>query len=352
MTPDPTQGSEQSDFGFGSAEAGAKGGKARAAKLSKEARSAIARKGGLARHSAGRPTDQLPKAMCGGEQPLRLGMLEVPCYVLDDERRVITMRGMQAALGMSTSGGAPRMAILARSIALTPSQGNDLAVRLESPIEFVMPQGGVAHGYEGLLLVNIAETILDARRAGVITPRYAHIAQAAEILLAAFASVGIIALIDEATGYQNVRRRLALAELLDNYISDKMNFWTKTFPDEFYEEYFRLQSWDSSKLRAGDGKPAEIGKFTRDVVYRRMHPWIVRELEEKNPCIVPGRRMYKHHMWLSQELGHPALKEHLAKIITIMKLSTDMLDFNQKLTKVLGQAGDQGFFDEFFRGEN
>lgn len=79
------------------------------------------------------------------------------------------MRGMQTALGMGMGGGATRMASLARMIALNSSQGNDLAVRLESPIEFVMPQGGVAHGYEGLLLVNICETSDDdpKRQGGV-----------------------------------------------------------------------------------------------------------------------------------------------------------------------------------------
>lgn len=338
-------------LGFGSAEAGSLGGKARAEKLSREKRSEIARNA-AAKRWAGSEEKSMPKAVCGGEQPLRLGNVEVPCYVLEDERRVVTLRGMQSALGLAVGGGATRMAALARLIADNPSQGNDLALRLESPIAFVLPKGGVGHGYEGLLLVNICETILDARRAGRLTSRYQNVARAAELVLAAFAAVGIVALIDEATGYQSLRRRFALAEILDKYISDRLNPWTKTFPDEYYTNLFRLLGWDFSRLRPGDSKPAEIGRITRDVVYRRLSPGLVTELEKHNPYVVPGRRMFKHHQWLTTEIGHPALREHLAKIITTMTLSPDWLTFERNLNKVLPLPGDQQFFDEFFKEDD
>lgn len=290
----------------------------------------------------------MPVALCGGQEPLRIGNLEIPCYVLDNQKRVITLSGMQSALSMSASGGSPRLASFAQSIADNPSMAKDLSSRLESPIEFVLPKGGTANGYDATLLADLCDAILEARKNGKITPRYEAIAAAAEMLVRGFAIVGVIALIDEATGYEKVRRRLELAEILDSYLSDKLNPWTKTFPDEFYTELFRLKGWDFASLRPGDGKPAEVGLITREVVYRRLHPGIVQELERQNPQIVPGRRMFKHHQWLSQELGHPALREHLAKIVTTMVFSDDWLDFQRKLQRILPMHGDQGYFDEFF----
>lgn len=290
----------------------------------------------------------LPKALCGGTTPLRIGMLEIPCYVLQDERRVIGINGMQMAVGMRPSGGTPRLAYLAARFADNPSQAQDLTSRLDSPIQFTLPGGGIGHGYEAMLLVNLCELLLDARRRGEITPRYQRYAEAAEITLAAFAVVGIIALIDEATGYQAYRRRNALAELLDRFLSDKLNRWTKTFPDDYYIHAFRLLGLDWTKLKPGDPKPAEIGAFTREHVYRRLAPGIVRELEKCNPYILPGRRRHKHHQWPSTEIGHPALREHVGKVLTVMMLSDDMLQFNRNLTKALGRPYDQGFFDEFF----
>lgn len=334
-----------------SSKGAAKGGRERAKSMSPEERSAIASRAASARWSGGTQEEGLPKAVCGGLEPLRIGDVEIPCYVLEDEKRVITVSGMQMALGMAASGGSPRMAQFALQIADNPSMGNDLSSRLESPIEFALPKGGIAKGYEATMLADLCDAILEARKKQRLTERYSHIAHAAELLVRGFATVGIIALVDEATGYQYVRRRLALAELLDKYLDDKLNRWTKTFDDDYYIELFRLLGMDYENLRPGDGKPPEIGRHTKEIVYRRLHPGIVQELERSNPYVVPGRRLHKHHQWLTREMGHPVLKEHLAKIITTMKLSDDWLSFQRNLNKAVPMVGDQGFFDEFFKDD-
>lgn len=332
-------------------EMGKKGGRARAQKLSPEERSKIARKASSVRWAKGREESDLPKALCGGQEPLRLGnFVEIPCYVLDgdferdEDRRVITASGMQRAIGMAASGGSPRLASFAISIASNSVVASDLAARLNDPIEFVMPGGGIAKGYSATLLADLCDAVLEARRQGKLTPRYKEIGEAAEVVVRALANVGIVALVDEATGYQYIRGRLALAELLDRYLADNLNRWTKTFSDDFYIHLFRLLGWDYSRLKPGDPKPAEIGRITRDVVYRRLHPGIVEELEKRNPCVVPGKRFHKHHQWLSQEIGHPALKEHLARIETIMALSDNWLDFENKLQRALPMQWDTSFF--------
>ena len=340
---------------FGSKQAGRKGGKARAKNLTKEKRSDIARKGAAARWAKDAEERGLPKALCGGSEPLRIGDIEFPCYVLEDgavptdeDRRVITTSGMRAALGMTSSGGSPRLVAFARQIADNPSMGNNLAARLESPIEFIPPNGGIAKGYPATLLADLCDSILEARMKGKLTERYQNIANAAEVVMRGFANVGIIALIDEATGYQSLRRRLELAEILDRYLDDKLNKWTKTFDDDYYIELFRLKGWDYKNLKPGDSKPAEIGKITRDIVYRTLHPGIVEELERMNPYVVTGKRMHKHHQWLTREVGHVELKIHLTKIITTMKFSNDFLEFKQKLSKIVPMVHEQGWFDKFF----
>lgn len=333
---------------FGSSEAGKKGGKARAKKLTPEQKSEIARRAAAARWAkvTGRAAgDDTPRAICGGDTPMRIGDVEIPCYVLDDERRVITLSGVFQGIGMSIGGGLTRLVAFANQIADSAAMASDLSIRLESPIEFIPPKGGVAKGYEATLLADLCDAILEARKNGNLTERYREIGMAAETLVRGFAIVGIIALVDEATGFEKFRKRFQLAEILDRYLSDKLNPWTKTFSDEFYEHLFRLLGWDYTKLKAGDRKPAEIGKITRDVVYRRLHPGIVQELETANPYVVPGRRLHKHHQWLTMEIGHPALKEHLGKVETVMKLSDNWLDFQNKLQRALPMQWDTGYFD-------
>jgi hypothetical protein len=232
-----------------------RGGKARASKLSAQERSDLARRAAAARWEKEGEDRDLPRALCGGKEPLRLGDVEIPCYVLEDERRVVTSSGLLSALGMGIGGGLTRLAGLARTIADNPSMAGDLVSRLESPIEFIPGSKGIAKGYEATILGQLCDAILEARVQGRLTPRYDHIGAAAEVLARAFMTVGIIALVDEATGYQEVRRRMDLAEILDRYLDDNLNRWTKTFPDEFYVLFFKLKGWDYENLKAGDFNP-------------------------------------------------------------------------------------------------
>lgn len=133
-----------------------------------------------------------------------------------------------------------------------------------------------------------------------------HIVEQCKILLRGFAEVGITALVDEATGYQEVRDRLALQKILDKYITNEWAKWTKTFPDEFYKELFRLKC---VRYPYGDkgNKPSYVGHWTNDVIYKRLAPGVLRELRENNPRRPSGSRQRKHHQHLTRDYGHPAL---------------------------------------------
>ncbi|MGB6539842.1 MAG: hypothetical protein WBF03_03075 [Xanthobacteraceae bacterium] len=76
-------------------------------------------------------------------------------------------------------------------------------------------------------------TWLRAREAGKLQKQQLGKAQKAEILTRALAETGIAALVDEATGYQNVRPQNALQEYLAHIIRKELAAWVKKFPDEF-----------------------------------------------------------------------------------------------------------------------
>ena len=83
-----------------------------------------------------------------------------------------------------------------------------------------------------------------------------------DLLIRALATVGIIALVDEATGYQDTRLKAALAKILEKYIVEEYRPWTMTFPHEFYKEIFRLKGWkryDPNRLK----RPSVIGHYTK-----------------------------------------------------------------------------------------
>src|SRR5581483_9802031 len=101
--------------------------------------------------------------------------------------------------------------------------------------------GVIAHGYEASALADMCDVILDARKTGILRARQLHYADYCEVLLRSFARVGIIALVDEATGYQYDRPRRELEEQLKKYLSESLRRWVRTFPADYFKHLCRLR---------------------------------------------------------------------------------------------------------------
>ena len=319
----------------------AEGGRARAAKLTAEERSLAARQAAAARWGKPLPDPlvadgpALPVATYGSpDRPLRIGSIEIPCYVLDDGRRVLSQVGLQLGIGFSRSGGKSGSRRLPYFLASLEAKGLDLkglTARASEPLVFVPSHGGrTALGYEATILPEVCEAVLEARRHKLLNPQQARLAQQCEILLGGLARVGIIALVDEATGYQDQRARDALAKILEAFVAKELRPWVRTFEPEFYKEMFRLRGIPYS---GSPKKPAYIGHLTNDIVYDRLAPGVLEKLREVNPSH-GGRRKYRHFQWLTENQGYPALREHLAVATALMKISKDWNSFHRRLDMV------------------
>lgn len=303
-----------------------KGGQKRAEILSPEERCRIAKKAALARWAAADPVSStgIPVAKFGApDRPLRLGNIEIPCYVLDDGRRVLVQRGLQGGLGMSEGGGksgARKIVQLLQQLAGKEIDINDLIARANSPIKFVPPHGGnQAFGYEATILPDLCAVFIEAGRKGVLHKRSEHYAERAALLQHAFATVGIIALVDEATGYQGFRPQDALQAFLEKVISKELAAWVKRFPDEFYENIYKLKGWQWPGM--GKNRYSVVGHYTRDLVFERLGPGILHELERLTPKDERGNRSNKMHSWLSDDIGVPMLSQHMHTLVSFQKLA-------------------------------
>ena len=267
------------------------------------------------------------------EKPLRIGEFEIQCYVLENEKRVLVQRGLTKALGMSTgggTGGAQRIVQFIGSKSINPFISEDLRVRMENPIKFKV--GGTdAHGYEADILVDICDAIIESRKQGQLHKYQEHIADRAETLMRGFARVGIIALIDEATGYQDVRDRNALYKILEAYISPTLLPWTKRFPDEFYKEMFRLNTWPYSPQSVK--RPGVIGKWTTQLIYEQLPPGVLDELKSKTP------KNSHLHRSLTADVGHPHLSNQLAAVTAIMRMSPTWKKFMSNFARSFKTGG-------------
>lgn len=318
------------------AEGKAKGGLARAAAMTAEQRSASARKAALAKAEL----RKLPKATHEGE--LKLGVIGIPCAVLEDGRRLLTQSGVMVALGRSRQAKGRdyydsdvNLPAFLSAKNLRPFISNDLGVT-SSQVEFVTSRGTRAFGYAAESLPKVCEVYLRARTAGELDKRQEHIAAQAELLVRGLAQVGIIALVDEATGYQKDRDKDALAQILEAFVAKELQPYVKTFPPEFYEHLFRLRGLPYPPEKA-QYKPQYFGTLTNDIVYKRIAPGVLAELKKEAS---KDERKGKLHQRLTPALGHPKLREHLASVTTVMKLSGDYDDFLGKLDTVHPRYGD------------
>jgi len=221
---------------------------------------------------------------------------------------------------------------------LKPFLSNDVLERTALPIKFITTTGTIAYGYEAEVLANICFAVLDAAKDEKLQKQQAHIVRQCEILVRGFAVVGINALVDEATGYQEVRDRSSLRKILDKYLKKEWAAWAKRFPDEFYMEMFRLRGWEWRKMSVN--RPSVVGKFTNDIVYERLAPGVLDELKKLNPVDEKGHRKHKFHQHFTDDVGHPALSQHLHAVIAMMRASATWNGLMRLLNRSLPKLND------------
>ncbi|PYR92901.1 MAG: hypothetical protein DMF84_11580 [Acidobacteria bacterium] len=312
----------------------AEGGKARAAALSSDQRREIARFAAQQRWAAHETV--LPKETHTGT--LEIGDIQIPCAVLDNGIRVFSTRGVTRAVGGGKTGtgggvdGAPRLPPFLGTSGVKSFIRPELMARLISPVQYKPKHGGrSAFGYEATLLPTICEVLIDADRAGYLKSNQKHLARRADTLLRGFARVGIIALVDEATGYQAERARDELNKILEAYISKELLPWTQRFPDEFFRQIYRLHNWE---FKAGTLRgPRYVGKLINKLIYKPLPPGVLEELKRLNPPNEKGYRRYKHHQFLTEEIGEPHLEKQVIEVTALMRVSDDKNTFEKLFQK-------------------
>lgn len=290
----------------------------------------------------------IPVAKWGDpKHSLSLGNFELPCYVLEDGRRVLAQAGMIKTLGLSRGGsggtGGDRLAKFIGGERLKPYISQDILTVTDKPIKFRTPRGVLASAYEAIVLVDICEAILKAKDDGVLQKQQLHVAKAANIIIRSLAKVGINALIDEVTGYQEIRDKDALQKILEKYISIELMKWQKRFPDEFYQLIFKLNNWQWKGRSINP--PQVVGRYTKDIIYERLAPGVITELEKKNPPDEKGIRKAKHHQWLTPDVGDPKLNEHIHGVMALMRASANWSSFKRLLARAYPKPSEERELD-------
>lgn len=249
---------------------------------------------------------------------------KISCYILEDDTRVLSGRGMQETLKLvdeprnAQQSSGTRMLRLLSQASLQPFLYSEGRTKEHfKPLECYFGKTKI-NGYEATILVDICDAVLEARKSGVeLGTRQVIVAEQCEILVRAFAKVGIIALIDEATGYQSIRSDNALGEYLNKILNKELAAWAKKFPDEFYENIYKLKNWEWHGMRKNHY--SIVANYTNNLIYERIAPGLLDELKKRSPLSEKGYRKNKLHQWLNDDAGNPMLSQHLHTIITLQK---------------------------------
>lgn len=276
--------------------------------------------------------------------------ISINCYVTNDERRLLSLRGTAKAMGLK-GGGSQALARNLNSKWIEPYLSEDLKQWMrdmeDCNINMIMGNGGrYFYPFDGDLFVDLCKAYVQADKNGVFESlkspfdgNQKAIADRMLSIMSAFAKVGIVALIDEVTGYQYDREKDELQKLLSAYVREEFLPWTRRFPEEFYKEMFRLKKWEYK----GNAKSPLVGKYTNKFVYDVLPESVLEELKKRNPVIQnKSYRRYRYHQFLTEETGIPHLDRHLASVITLMRISNNWEEFENLFEKVFSKPINQG----------
>jgi hypothetical protein len=325
-----------------------KGGRARAARLTPEQRREIARQGGRARsarYQAPNP-DAIPWAVAEGT--LTIGDAKIPCAVLDNGKRVLSQQGVLLALGRARAarGGEGASvdvgAAFLRAKNLKPFISKELELSTK-PCVYKPRLGGyvpykgwlaIAFGHDAEAFPKILEVYVKARDAGALHYTQRHVADLAERLLKALPQIAMVALVDEATGYQAIRAHDELQTILSAYILPEHRPWMKTVPIEFTKELYRVYGWNYSPDNRG---PRYASKLIRKLLYQQLPPPVLPELDRINPADKrTWQRKKRHHSYLTPETGLEHFKGQLAGTMALLRATPD--NNRQMCTRLFDRA--------------
>ena len=261
--------------------------------------------------------------------------IKIECYVMDTKERVLSLRGAARTIGLVGNGSQA----LARNLNaqwIAPYLSDGLKDWLEKANRNELPIYRGIRGkfmpFEASLFVDLCKAYVDAMHDHALqTEKQEQTARRLYAIMTAFAKTGLIAVIDEVTGYQADRDRDEMQKVLEKYISAELLPWAKRFPDEFYKQMFRLKGWEYK----GKAKTPYAGKLTNKYIYEYLPKGVLEELQKETPKSDTGNRKNRFHQHLSEETGLPNLDKQLQQTIALMKASDSWEEFDHLFKKAM-----------------
>jgi hypothetical protein len=272
---------------------------------------------------------------------LNINGFNISCAVLENGERILVNRSLADAFGIKGSGSywqkkkdGEKGALLPEYLSakyLQPFIKDEHKLTLYNTVSYINKSGVETEGVDATFLSDICDIYVKAGQKGAFK-NSPEIPENAYNLLLSLSKVAIIALVDEATGYQYDREKDELQKILSAYISKELLPWQKRFPDEFYIEIFRLNGWDYT-VNGIKKRPGVIGTWTKKLIYNLLPKGVLEELERNTPKSEAGNKTKRLHQGLTLDIGEPHLERQLISVITLMNISANWKEFLKVFAK-------------------
>lgn len=284
------------------------------AALDQDRRKEIAAKGGRTRC--------LPRATHYGELNIMDKIL--PCVVLDSGDRIVTSAAIFRVFNRPQRGSRSSENVLTKVPAFMGANSLKPLMKpedepLTKPIHYLSLHGKEECGFKAEVIPVVCELYLQLRQNNDLKKSQIPTAEVSEAIVRSLSKVGIIALIDEATGYQSARPRDELQIYLNKILSLELSEWCKTFPDNYFSNVYAIKRWPWHGMKKNHYQC--MGHVTNDLIYNRLGHGILEELKARTPKDEAGNTSNCLHQWLSTEVGHPKLREHISAIMALQRIA-------------------------------
>jgi hypothetical protein len=294
----------------------------------------------------------LPRASHDG--PLQIGDAVLVAAVLPNGKRLLSQGTVLQAIGRSRTpkagtGGfttVDDLPFFLQAEVLKPFISEEVMMST-TPILFRLKNGARTVGYDAMLLPMICEVYLKLRDrlneetdcddpewrtvAKKYFKRYKHIIEACDRLTRGLARRGILALVDDATGYHDDKMRQEIDRIIKAYVAPALAPWVRRFPHEFFREAYRLLGWE---YKTGQTKHSPyMGKFITKYVFDALPPGVLDELKARLPKNEHGNRRAKLWQLLTVDTGIPHLDRQLTADLTLMQISESKDQFEDHWDK-------------------
>lgn len=264
--------------------------------------------------------------------------ITIECYVLENKERVLSLRGTKRTMGLK-GGGALALPRMLKAKYIEPYLSDELKEWLDNTVDGKVqkirpPEGGnLFTVFKASLLVDVADAFYQAKNNGVLEGDnwefQRDLADRLHKITLAFSKVGIDAVIDEVTGYQDSRETDSLQKLLNLYVEDYFQPWQKRFPESFYKEIFRLKNWE---YKGKSQRPYEVSKITNKFIYDHLPVDVMQDVRERK------QKNEKLHQWLTSDTGLSHLEKQIASATTLMRASDNWQEFERLFARSFNKS--------------